>query len=285
MRLALTACLLGGCAWAASPELEQAARLYRQTQYQQALDTLKSVRPPDAETLLLTGQALYGLRKYTEATDALERAAKLAPRSADIQHWLGRAWGRRAETSAVWNQLRYAGRAREAFERALEIDPNHRGALEDLFEYYLEAPGIAGGGTDKAARLVPRMTAIDPAWGARAQARIDERRNDFTSAERQLRRAVELAPDKPEPVVDLARFLARRGRHQESDAAFARAAALAPSDPAVWFGRAKALVEANRQPEQARQLLERYLAANLTPEHPPREEARELLARLERRRN
>lgn len=285
MRLALTACLLGVYAWAASPEFEQAARLYRQTQYQQALDTLKSVRPADAETLLLTGQALYGLRKYAEATETLERAARLAPHSADIQHWLGRAWGRRAETSAVWNQLRYAVRAREAFERALRIDPNHRGTLEDLFEYYFEAPGIVGGGLDKAAQLVPRMTATDPAWGARAQARIDEKRNDFASAEGQLRRATELAPDQAAPWLDLARFLSRRGRHEESDAAFARAAALAPSDPVVWFGQAKALVEANRQPEQARQLLQRYLAASLTPEHPPREEARELLARLDRRRN
>jgi Flp pilus assembly protein TadD len=129
------------------------------------------------------------------------------------------------------------------------------------------------------------MTAIDPSWGARAQARIDEKRNDFTSAERQLRRAAELAPDQAAPLLDLARFLARRGRHQESDAAFARAAGLAPADPAVWFGRAKSLVETNRQPEEARQLLDRYLAASLTPEHPPREEARELLARLGRQRN
>jgi cytochrome c-type biogenesis protein CcmH/NrfG len=83
--------------------------------------------------------------------------------------------------------------------------------------------------------------------------------------------------------VDLARFYARRGRTEESDAAFAQASRLAPNDPEVWFARAKTYIEKNRNPAEARQLLDRYLAAGLTPDNPPRREARQLLDKLGRR--
>jgi len=178
----ILAALMPAVVLAASPGVEQARQLYQQTEYLPALDLLKKVPSPDVEALLLTGQTYYGLGNYSQATEVLERAARLAPNDADVQVWLGRAWGRRAESSAVWNQLRYAGRAHEAFERAVALDPQNRTALADLFEFYIEAPGIAGGGLDKAAKLVPRMTAVDAAWGERAQARIDEARNDFNSA-------------------------------------------------------------------------------------------------------
>jgi tetratricopeptide (TPR) repeat protein len=284
MRLAIIAASLFPAAWAASPEFGRAQELYQRTEYQQALDilkkdVLKKLPSPGAEELLLFGQAYYGLAKYSDATAALEKAAKLAPKSADIQHWLGRAWGRRAESSFALNQPRYAIRAREAFERAVELDPNHRDALDDLFEYYVEAPGFLGGGLDKAAALAPRMAALDPAWGAKAQARLAQERLNYRAAEDHLRRATRLAPDKPGPRIDLARFLARQNRIEESDTVFAEAARIAPEDPEVWFARAKTLVEKKRNLSEARQLLERYLAAALTPDHPPRAEARALLAK------
>ena len=39
-----------------------------------------------------------------------------------------------------------ASKARQNFERAVQLDPQNREALSDLFEYYLEAPGFLGGG-------------------------------------------------------------------------------------------------------------------------------------------
>ena len=34
-------------------------------------------------------------------------------------------------------------------------------ALSDLFEYYLEAPGFLGGGSDKTQAMVERIAALD----------------------------------------------------------------------------------------------------------------------------
>jgi len=278
----ILAILLASAIWAASPEYKRALELYQRTQYNQAIALLEQEPNPDADTLLLLGRSYYGATNYSKATETLGKAAEKAPENAEIQAWLGRAWGMRADTSAVWNQPRYAARARDAFEKSLALDPGNHAALDDLSEFYLQAPGWLGGGIEKAETLAKAIASIDPAWGQRAYARILEQQKDFTGAEGHLRKAVELAPRQAGKLVDLARFLAQRGRNQESDAAFDRAIKLAPNDPEVVFARARTLVEQKRNPEEARRLLNQYLSMNLTPEQPSREDAQKLLQKISR---
>ena len=47
----------------------------------------------------------------------------------------------------------HASKAHRYFEKAVELDPKNLEAMNDLFEYYLEAPGFLGGGFDKAQAL------------------------------------------------------------------------------------------------------------------------------------
>jgi hypothetical protein len=69
---------------------------------------------------------------------------------------------------------------------------------------------------------------------------------------------------------------------KESDAMFAQAANVAPNNPKVLFERADAYISEQRNLNDARQLLERYLAIQLTPDDPPRERAQELLKKIDR---
>lgn len=159
----------------------------------------------------------------------------------------------------------------------MELDPNNPEAVNDLFSYYLEAPGFLGGGLDRASALAERIGELDRAEYHWAQAQLARKRKQFTSAEEQLRKAMELAPNQVGRVIDLAAFLAERGRAQESDAAFRKARELAPEAPKVLFARASAYIETDREPEATRKLLEQYLWSDLTPEDPPRREAEKLL--------
>ena len=79
--------------------------------------------------------------------------------------WLGRTWGRRAETASPFVAPFNAAKARDYFEKAVALDPTNRDALGDLFDYYLDAPGFLGGGADKAEALANRIAAIDPPEG------------------------------------------------------------------------------------------------------------------------
>jgi predicted Zn-dependent protease len=152
--------------------------------------------------------------------------------------------------------------------------------MADLLEYYLEAPGFLGGGQDKAAQMAGRIHALDPAEGAFARARLAEKAKDDSAAEKHLREAAALEPAKPGRWLDLAKFLGRRGKIAESEEMFRKAEAIDPGDPAVWFARAEVLIDTKREPDQARRLLERYIASDrLTPDHPTRLEAQRLLAK------
>lgn len=172
---------------------------------------------------------------------------------------------------------RFASRARQAFEKAVELDPRNLEAINDLFEYYLEAPGILGGGYDKAKNLAGRIAQIDAVEGLYAQAKLAEKRKEYGSAEAQLRRAAELAPQQVGRLIDLASFLAKQGRFQESEQSFQRAAKIAPNSPKLMYARASTYISTGRNLDVARDLLKRYLCAQLTPEDPPRSEAEKLL--------
>lgn len=258
--------------------LEKALRLYRQTDYASALQTLQqSSGIPPAEGDLLAGQCHYMMGDFRRAVDYFEKAVAADPSRATSHHWLGRAWGRRAETSGPFTAPVYAARARQAFEKAVELDPRDAEAVNDLFSYYLDAPGFLGGGLDKAQALIPKIQASDPAEVHYALAQIAMKRKQYDAAEGQLRKAVELAPRKVGRLVDLAKFLATRGKYQESEAAFEAAARINPKDPGLLFERASTYIRGKRNLLQARTLLETYLQQPPAPFMPTREEAEKLL--------
>jgi cytochrome c-type biogenesis protein CcmH/NrfG len=263
----------------AESDTDRATLLYNHAEYSAAIGILSHIRNPDLELL---GQCYFMEGDFRRAADSLEKAAVLNPDSSMIQTWLGRAWGRRAETAFPLLAARYAAKTRQAFEKAVQLDPTSAAALGDLFDFYLDAPAIMGGGIDKAATLLPRMTRYDPVEADLAQARIEEAQKRFEPAEQSLQRAMEKAPRDVIPILLLAQFLARRGRVDESEKAFQRAATIAPNSPRVLFARADSYLRAKRHIDQARDLLKRYLAAkNLTPDDPPRWEAINLLKKAE----
>jgi tetratricopeptide (TPR) repeat protein len=263
-----------------TPALERARRLYNQTDYDASLRVLTALPEKSAEAYALMGRNHYQRGDFKRATGLLEKAAAADPENADHFLWLGRAYGRRAETSSFVTAPGYATKARKNFEKAVELDPRHQEALNDLFSYYLEAPGFLGGGFDKATRLIDRIAALDPAEGLYARARLAEKRKEFGSAEKQLRRAAELAPQQVGRLIDLAKFLADQGRYQESEQSFQRAEKIAPDSPKLLYERAGTYIRSGRNLDKARELLKRYLEANLTPDDPPRQEAKRLLQQV-----
>ena len=264
---------------ASGPVWERAKSLYDQTLYDESLKTL-AAQPNSGPVLALRGRNNFMKHDFKQATAWLEQAVAIDANNSDFFLWLGRAYGRRAETSSFLTAPGHASKARQNFERAVQLNPKNSEALGDLFEYYLQAPGFLGGGRDKAAALIDKMAALDPAERHFAESRLAEEKKDWGQAEAQLRRAVELAPHQIGRLIDLARFFSKRGKHHESEAAFARAAQINPESPKLLIERAESYVEQGQKLPEARRLLERYLKAKLTPEDRPRDEARKLLEKV-----
>jgi tetratricopeptide (TPR) repeat protein len=274
--------LLCGALIGQAADLEQAHKLYNLSDFEGSLKALRELPQKDAAAYALLGQDYFMIGEYKKASEALEKALMLEPRNSDYAMWLGRAWGRRAETANPFSAMGQASKARQYFERAVELNPRNIDAWNDLLEYYTDAPGFLGGGMDKARAVVTRISEISAGEGYWAQYTLDEKRKEWSSAEEHLRRALELEPEKKiGRLIALARLLARQGRFQESDQDFARAEQLAPDNPRLWYAKAEVYVNSKRNLEVAKDLLKRYLTCTVGPEDPPKAKARKLLRQIE----
>jgi cytochrome c-type biogenesis protein CcmH/NrfG len=268
-------------AGAAGPEVGEARKLYNSTEFERSLRVLQAISQKDGAVYELIGRNYYMQTEYKKATEALEKAVALEPANAEYALWLGRAWGRRAETSSPFTAPMHAARARQYFEKSVQLNPMNLDAQSDLFEYYLEAPGFLGGGLDKAEATAVHIGTISPAEGQWAEAKLAEKRKESGSAEAHLRRAIELAPQQVGRLIDLARFLMKEGRYQEADQSFERAEKIAPNSAKLVFAEAETYIKTHRNIEHARELLKRYMSMNLSAEDVPKSEAAKLLRQVQ----
>jgi tetratricopeptide (TPR) repeat protein len=278
MSVKLPALLLGcGLCLAAGQGVDHARKLYNLTDFEKSLKVLGAIPAKDGAVYELMGRDYYMLGDYKKATDALEKAAAAEPQNSEIALWLGRAYGRRAETSSPFTAPGYANKARQFFERSVQLNQTNPEALSDLFDYYLDAPGFLGGGWDKAQALIAKISAVDVAEGYSAEARLAEKRKEFSSAEEHLREAINASPQGIGRFIDLARFLAKQGRFQEADQSIERAEKIAPNSPRLIYAKADLYVQNHRNLDVAKKLLKRYMSMTLSPDDPPRSEAAKLL--------
>jgi tetratricopeptide (TPR) repeat protein len=265
------------CASAARvPDLNQAEELYKRTDYERSL-ALLDLHSGDGPSNFLIGRNYFMLGEFKKATDYLQKATTADPKNSEYMDWLGRVYGKRAETSNPLIAPSFASKARQAFEKSVELNPKNSEALSDLFDYYLNAPGFLGGGYDKALAISQKTAAIDPPEAYFEKAKLAQKRKEYQTAEEHLREAVAVAHHKVGHMIALAKFLANQGRTRESDDVFQQAEAIAPNAPEIWYARADVLIKQKRNLDEAKGLLQKYMRAQITVDDPPKEDALRLL--------
>jgi len=218
--------------------------------------------PNDAESYHLLCRAYFSLGNWDQAISNCERATALEPGNSQYHMWLGRGYGEKAASSSFMNALSLAKRVRVEFETAVRTDSKNVEARTDLAEFYLEAPGIVGGGRDKAQAQARILAAQDPGKADWVYGRLAEKRKDSVAAENYYRAAVQVSHGSADAWFNLALFYRHGGRLNDMQEAIRRASSSEALQPAVFVEAADVLIRAGRDFPLSRDLLTRYLSQN-----------------------
>jgi tetratricopeptide (TPR) repeat protein len=104
-------------------------------------------------------------KRIDAAIEQAEKVVKERPDDGKAWLWLGNAYGQQALAAGMLSKPKWAGKCRDAYEKAVAVAPGDPDARLSLMQYYLQAPGFLGGGVDKAQAQVDAMATISPAWG------------------------------------------------------------------------------------------------------------------------
>ncbi|MFL6444042.1 MAG: tetratricopeptide repeat protein [Candidatus Sulfotelmatobacter sp.] len=237
-----------------------------------------SLHPADAESFNLLCRAYFMADEWDPALEACQRAASLAPQSSMYQLWLGRVYGEKADHSSIFSAPGLAKQARSAFERAVQLDPGNWEARADLGEFYAEAPGIVGGGKDKARAQADALMRINPAMGHWVLARVAEKDKQPDVAEREYRAEIAASHSGARAWLDLAGFLRHEKRYEEMKQALRTLNSSLLDRPEALLHAAQQLFRSDLDLPFAVGLLDRYLKAPV--EDGPAFKAHDLLGQI-----
>jgi len=203
----------------------------------------------------------YALQQWNAAVDECEEAVRLDGQNANNHLWLGRALGEKADRASFMTAYSLGKRVRSEFETAVNLDPRNAEALSTLGEFYKDAPGVVGGGIDKAEGIAAQLDKVDPARAHQLRAGIAEARKDLGAAEREFKQAIATAQNNiPARLAQTQVALVR----QDFDAALIDADAVLKISPNSVQGtvmKAEALQRLHRS-DEARGLLTKVLEKN-----------------------
>ncbi|HYD52619.1 MAG TPA: tetratricopeptide repeat protein [Gemmatimonadaceae bacterium] len=211
------------------------------------------------------GRAALMQDRAGDAIKSFERAVAAEGSVADYHYWLGTALGVEAQRAGRLKQASLGRRARDEFERAVQLDARHVAARQGLVQFYTLAPGFIGGSMVKARAQAAEIARISPFHGHLAHGMVAERSKDDAGARRAYEAAIAASPDSAAGYLALGLLHQRHDRWEDAFAVYERLQRARPADGAVLYHIGRAASLSGHHLDRGEQALRRYLAS------PPRE--------------
>ena len=258
----------------------------------------------DPQANFLMSRVDLAFRRVDDAIAHAEKAIAADGKNASYHAQLADALGFKTADPkmGMFDKLSVAKRLKKEAEVAQQLDPRNESANSSLLNFYLEAPGLAGGSKTKAKEIADRVVQLDPAQGYRFQlqiARKEERKSEYETlakkafqaeadkfranmslagfylsqepanlafAEKHSRAALNLDAQRASPYIALAYLLVSQRRWDELDQMLIDSEKSVPDDLGPHYQAAKAILLSgdSQQMGRAESYLRRYLA--LPPE-------------------
>lgn len=198
--------------------LETADALFKSSRPAEAQAAYEAIVKQDPQNFTAhTRLGVLALRRddAEQAISHLEKAVALNPKHAETHRTLGDAYGRAAQKKGIFGGLGLGKKCLASYEKAVELDPKNVDAHASLFEFYRQAPGFAGGSTEKALAAAATVKQLDPARGRVlfAMYHVGEKKFDLALAE--LDEALNTNPDDYAALYQVGRLAALTGHFVE----------------------------------------------------------------------
>jgi tetratricopeptide (TPR) repeat protein len=276
-------CISAGASVRADDNLETGRHAYEISDYPKAIQLLQEAAtrdPKNGEIFLLLAKSYNELQQHDQAIASAEKAVALDPQNSVYHEWLGRAYGEKAEHAGPFTGLSLARKTRKEFDTAVHLDEKNYSARQALIEYDCSAPGIAGGGEDKAIPQIARLAELDAAEGHYAAGNCRRQKKDFATADAEFTKSLDSNPKSANLIYDIGDYAMKHSQPDRLVAVADQGAKTAPNDPRGKFYRAVALILKKDNGPQPETLLREYLKTAPTRNNYPRpHEAHEWLGR------
>lgn len=225
--------------------------------------------PNDAVAHNMLCRAYFSLGEWDPGIAECEKAVSLAPSNSQFHLWLGRVYGEKADKSAFILAATLARKVRHEFEAAVHLNPRSVDARNDLAEFYVEAPGIVGGGRDKAEQQADSLAAIDPPSAHWVKARIAEKQQDYATAEGEYREAIAASRGSASAWLNIGLFYKHRSQFDQMEHALSHVRTAPLDRPEALVDTAEILIHTQRNLPEATRLLRAYLDSSAKVEQAP----------------
>lgn len=113
--------------------------------------------PNHAEALIAKVKIVVADNRFEKLDDAqkwAEQCIASHPQESECHESYGNVLGIKAQRASMFSAMSLAGKVKDAYIKAIELNPKNYSARANLMQFYVIVPAMAGGGKDKAAALV-----------------------------------------------------------------------------------------------------------------------------------
>ena len=212
--VALTGLLLFAGALTADASSQDLKALVEAGHFKRAMPIISArlqKNPKDAEALYASAIIKEKANDLDSAISLAEQAVAADPANAIYHSQLGEMYGNKAGKVSMFSAMKFAHKIRDEGEKALQSDPKQPDAYELLIQYYLQAPGIAGGDKNKAYQMLDKLFTFDACRANSIRAELAAKDKKDAEAENYYRNAVAADSNNYEAQSNLANwFLAKK---------------------------------------------------------------------------
>ncbi|PIF31468.1 tetratricopeptide repeat protein [Flavobacterium sp. 9] len=184
--------------WSQS-NFEKGEKLFQAKKYDEAqvvFEAILKTKPLDIKTLDYLGEIEAHQKSWVKGAEYFKKLKELKPTEADYFFKYGGCLAMRAMEVNKLKAFTMVDGMKQAFEKAIVLNPKHVQARWALIEIYLQLPGILGGSESKAISYSNELAQFSPVDGYLSRGRIDEYFKRYTSAEKNYMKANEIGKSK-----------------------------------------------------------------------------------------